>query len=124
MDYKKSMVIIICLLAFAIKVQTSREFQRRLNNSMLKIISSQIFFPFFKVINDIEYIERPIRSFGCDGPNHRNEYRCRLHCRSEGYRTGFCSAFTKFKDCVCSRSPISRSKNINFFPVILNISRL
>ncbi len=56
------------------------------------------------MINDIEDTERQTRSFGCDGPNHRNEYRCRLHCRSVGYKTGFCAAFTNYKNCVCFKS--------------------
>jgi hypothetical protein len=75
-------------------------------------------------MNDIENTERHIRSFGCNGQNHRNEYRCKLHCRNHGYKTGFCSAFTSYKDCVCSRSSISKSKHQNFVPVFLNISRI
>ncbi len=71
----------------------------------------------------IEADERQIRSFGCNGPNHRNEYRCRLHCRSEGYKSGSCSPFTNFQVCVCSKSPISKSRDMKYFPVFLNISR-
>jgi hypothetical protein len=71
----------------------------------------------------IEYDERQIRSFGCNGPNHRNEYRCRLHCRSQGYKTGACSPYTNFQDCVCFKSSISKSKYMDDFLVSLNISR-
>ncbi len=73
--------------------------------------------------NDIDNDECQIPNFGCNGPNHRNEYRCRLHCTSEGYKTGSCSGFTNFQDCVCYKSSISKSRDINFFPVLLNINR-
>jgi len=36
MDYKKSLIVIIVLLAFVIEIQTINEFQVRFNNSMLK----------------------------------------------------------------------------------------
>jgi hypothetical protein len=38
MDWKKSLIVIIVLLAFAIEVQTINEFENRFNNSMLKTI--------------------------------------------------------------------------------------
>jgi hypothetical protein len=73
--------------------------------------------------DDIENTKRQIRSFGCNGPNHRNERRCRLHCRSEKYKSGSCSPFTNFQVCVCSGSPISKSRDMEYVPVFLNINR-
>jgi hypothetical protein len=70
-------------------------------------------------MDNIEDTDRRIRSFGCNGPNDRNEYGCRYHCRSKGYRTGFCSAFNNFKDCVCSKSKFRQ-----LFIASLNIYRL
>jgi hypothetical protein len=58
------------------------------------------------VVKEIEDAERELRSYGCNGPNNRDEHRCRLHCRSEGYKTGFCSAFTNYRDCVCFKSSV------------------
>ena len=74
--------------------------------------------------NSIRMYQRQIRSFGCNGIKDRNEFRCRLHCRSMGYKTGFCTAVTQFEDCVCSRSSPPRSRNSNIFPMMLNITRL
>jgi hypothetical protein len=122
MDYKKSLVVFVILFALAIEVQTIRQSQDHLKNSMLKTNTEINLSLLFSVMNI--GIERRIRSFGCKGPSRRNEYLCRLHCRSEGYKTGSCSRFTNFQDCVCFKSSFSQSKNMKFFPVFLNISRL
>ncbi|CAF1033912.1 unnamed protein product [Adineta steineri] len=61
-------------------------------------------------MNEIENSDRSTRSFGCNGPEHRNEHRCRHHCRSHGYKTGSCSPYTNYQDCVCNKSPHSKSK--------------
>ena len=53
---------------------------------------------------------REVRSYGCNGPNNPNEKRCKAYCRSQKYRTGFCSEVTGYKDCVCSKLPLSKSK--------------
>ena len=50
---------------------------------------------------------RPMRSFGCDGMNNRNEDRCRWHCRNFGYRSGRCDALFNYKTCTCYRSVLS-----------------
>ncbi len=56
------------------------------------------------MVDGSEETEREIRSFGCDGPNHRDEHQCRLRCRSVGYKTGYCSVFTNYKHCFCFQS--------------------
>ncbi len=75
------------------------------------------------MVDGSEDTEREIRSFGCDGPDHRNKYRCRLHCRHEGYKTGSCTKISNYKECVCLKSN-ARSEYHNFIPVFLNITRL
>ncbi len=68
------------------------------------------------MINDIEHDERQIRSYGCNGPNRKNEDRCKKHCRNAGYKNGVCSEFTNYRDCVCVGSDNTRSGSQFFFP--------
>lgn len=37
------------------------------------------------------------RGFGCPG----NEYECNRHCRSNGFRGGYCNALTAYLRCDC-----------------------
>jgi hypothetical protein len=75
-------------------------------------------------MDNIEDTDRRIRSFGCNGPKDRNEYACRYHCRSKGYRTGYCSPLTNHKTCVCLGSPIPKSQFPQLSHASLNRSRL
>ncbi|CAF4939881.1 unnamed protein product [Rotaria sp. Silwood1] len=49
---------------------------------------------------------RKIRSFRCNEANYQDEYRCKLHCRSHGYKTGDCWKSPNYKFCVCHISSI------------------
>ena len=123
----KSLFVILVLLSIAMEIQMSRNVEDRLVHSMMKknqIIRCKTRSIRLEMNNEIENGERRIRSFGCKGMRNRNENRCRLHCRSVGYKTGFCSAFTNFENCICSRSSNAKSRKVNLFPVLLNISRL
>ncbi|UJR16833.1 hypothetical protein I4U23_003732 [Adineta vaga] len=41
--------------------------------------------------------------WGCNGPNNINNHKCRVHCRTRGYRNGQCSPLWNYERCVCVR---------------------
>ena len=53
----------------------------------------------------MDEIIRESRSFGCNGINDRNVYRCRLHCRNRNYRSGRCTRSSNYTLCVCYTLP-------------------
>jgi hypothetical protein len=56
-------------------------------------------------MNEIGSILRKPRSFGCNGPNDRNNYPCKSHCQSRNYKGGRCSKSSNYTRCVCYKSP-------------------
>ncbi|CAF1001719.1 unnamed protein product [Rotaria sp. Silwood1] len=81
---RKSMIVIIFLLTFAMKVWGITKLEYSCN-----------------VLNGIDNTMRKIRSFRCNEANYQDEYRCKLHCRSHGYKTGDCWKSPNYKFCVC-----------------------
>ncbi len=63
-------------------------------------------------MNEIESIIREARSFGCNGPNDRNVYRCRMHCKNRNYKSGKCSKSSNYTRCVCSKSVDTKPKHL------------
>lgn len=59
-----------------------------------------------KIIDDTK---RSIPSFRCNGTIDGNDNRCKLHCRSQGYKDGACYEYRNDKYCRCLKSPITRS---------------
>ena len=124
MDSKFWIVILICLTILT-KIESISRLERHFIRRRFNVLVDNATISFLLEANaEIRMYQRQIRSFGCNGIKDRNEFRCRLHCRSMGYKTGFCTAVTQFEDCVCSRSSPPRSRNSNIFPVMLNITRL
>ena len=71
----------------------------------------------------MEPVKPQFRSFGCNGPNNRDEQQCRLHCRDAGYRNGFCSPRYNYQVCLCGQPSTSQLKIRDYVPVYLHISR-
>ena len=63
-------------------------------------------------MNEIESIIREARSFGCNGPNDKNAYRCKMHCRNRSYKSGRCSKSSNYTRCVCYKSSDSKSNHL------------
>ncbi len=59
---------------------------------------------FVLVMNKIASVIREVRSFGCNGINDKNGYRCRSHCRSRNYKSGRCSKASNYTRCMCYKS--------------------
>lgn len=41
------------------------------------------------------------RGFGCYGLFNKNEYQCNAHCKSNGFKGGYCNALTGWFRCDC-----------------------
>ncbi|CAM4740722.1 unnamed protein product [Rotaria magnacalcarata] len=41
------------------------------------------------------------RGFGCSGPTNKNEYKCNQHCKSNGFKGGYCNAALLWFRCDC-----------------------
>ncbi|UJR11054.1 hypothetical protein I4U23_015238 [Adineta vaga] len=51
-------------------------------------------------LRDVDQIATP-RGFGCNGPLDKNEYQCNSHCKSNGFKGGYCNALTGWLRCDC-----------------------
>ncbi|UJR38102.1 hypothetical protein I4U23_030782 [Adineta vaga] len=80
-------------------------------------------FDYDDMLSGIEETERHIRGFGCYGPNNRNEYRCRYHCRNLKFKSGFCSRVSDYKECACTQSPTQKSKFRQIFPPTSTVTK-
>ena len=55
--------------------------------------------------DDNKFVERSdsvaSRGFGCGGPTNKNEYQCNRHCKSNGFKGGYCNAALLWFRCDC-----------------------
>ena len=59
-------------------------------------------------MNEMASIIRETRSFGCNGPNDRDPYRCKSHCRNRHQRSGRCTKQSNYTRCMCFKSSDSK----------------